>query len=915
MDIEYGVRIDTGQTALTDYDLGVVAGVIQWKTGRSGLDGWKEGVLTKGSFSPVSQEIDLVRGGSYATMSGFSVSTRAQIGGVPVWKIIQDLGLNLVQAEAVVYSFRDGTPTQDWTGRVADAGGGLDEFKITCMDSFRALHKTVARRKVDTDAFPGAPSESIGDPVPATFGYVTHAKLLNVSSQAEAIECTTLGSTNYKVVACSSYNSTTLEVTLKTGRMVFAANDARLAGKFLSVFKGAATAQSLKILSNTASTGTGADTGVTVVTLDDAFDLGSSTNDTNATTGLRWSSGHGPQIWWFEINNFDASLVASELSITTLEANAEGRTILEYYDTSRKRFVDVSELLGEYSLTDISSLGFPGIEILEKRLDVSGEVRVYFNIIPTQIDLVSLNSDATWDSLTGDHSTNRANLIDEDSATYVEIVGAVFDSGGAAPNSDLDLTYDLYIPESEIEAEYEAYYVLIDQSLEATEANGSTSAEVEITLSCKGVDIYGSDTSTIADKKVVDTGVFFSVASVEVNTLPTSYYGEEGNNADFYAHKGDLDVSALIDTFKARTAYPKIRARIDLSVSYGGTGQPDLDLTWRIAELGIVGQKTLNVVSDDLFVKARGETHQSTWGGRKTTGTLVGSPVDVLEHIMREYDGAADAIDTTSFDAVHSGAGRNTWLVGRQPTEETESFRLAQELALFGFFAIIPKNNGLRGLKAWMDGGSEVAGHGAAEINAGSMSGREPTSLADVFNELQVNYAWNPATGKADKFFRITRIDEDEFPALADPEWKTYAIGIPDAWYDMAKEIWDRCHLSWQRYGFIRPMPQDMQDCKWGPDIEGDWGGDFDETIAWPYLVYLSGWVPFRKDVIHYSLPNTEDSAELELVDYILVNDVEATAGENEYGWIVRKAVVPGTGEDGKDVIEISLMLEPDTGD
>lgn len=912
MDIQYGIQITTTQT-LTHYGLGLVDGVIKWTTGRPARDDWKEGVLSKGDIAPVEQAIDITRGGSYATMSGTSICTRFAIDGVPVWKIIKDLGLNLVQAEASLYCWRDGVERLEWTGRVADTEGAADVFRITFMDSFRAIHKTVARTKVNDTAFPSAPAASIGEVVPVTLGYATHAKLLNVSSEATAIECTTLGTTNYKVVAASAYNESTLAVTLKTGRMEFEANDTRLVGKFLSVFKGPSTKQSIRILSNTASSGTGADTGVTVVTLDDAFDITGFTNDTHATTGILWSSGHGPQIWWFEINNFEASLVVSELPISAMELNEEGRTILKYHDTAIGRYRDVSDLVGSVDFDDIETLGYPGVSIVTKRIDVSGEVRVYFKIAPTQIDFISLNQGADWDTVSGSHSSSRNNLIDANDATSVAISATLF-SAGAVTDDSLALTYDLHIPESAIEAEYEGYFVLMDQTVQATEAHPTTSAQVTVTLNIFGRDIYGATTSEVADDLLLDTGVF-STNTTEVNTLPPLYYGEEGSSAEFYAHKDNLDAVSLLDTFKAQVAYPIIRVRIDLLADFSGNITPDFDMTWTIREIGVVGQKTLNVIEDDLFVKAQGETYQSTWGSRKTSGNLVSSPIDILEHLIREYDGAPDVIDTESFDNVNIDEGKYLWSCGRQITEETETFALAQELARFGCFGIIPKANGKRGVKSWIGGGTPVAGHGNTAIIQGSMSGREPTSLADIFNEIQVNYAFNPVTGKPAKFIRITRIDEAAFPEESDPEWKTYAIGFPSDEYASAKICWDLCHLSYTRYGFIRPLPQEMQDCTWGPDMEGEWEDWWGASIAANYLISMCYWTPFRKDVITYSLPNTVTHAARELLDYVIVNDADATGGVNENGWIIRKAMVPGDGQDGKDHIELSVMLEPDTGD
>lgn len=912
MSIEYGVRIVV-TPAVTDFSLGLSAGVIQWTTGRPARSGWKEGIITKGSFSPVEQAISLARGGGYTTMSGFSLAIRADIDGVPIWKIIKDLGINFIQKDAEIFCWRDGVESIEWTGKVDNTEDGIDEFKFNCMDSFRSIHGPMTKN-VDLAKFPNAPKESQGKIIPLTFGYVTHAKALNVSSDSESIDCTILGSSNLKVCTATAYNSTTLEITLKTGRKVFSANDPLLVGKYLSVFKGASNLQSRKIVSNTASTGTEADTGTTVITIADAFDLGSATADTNATTGMLWSNPHGPQIWWFEINSFGASLLTSLNSIERFEVNSIGNKILKYYDKDRKEFVDVSDLIEFTSLSNISNLEHPGISIISKRIDVSGDILVYFNIRPSQIDFVSLSEDGTWDSLSGNHSSDKDNLIDADNGTSIVINGNVFHVGSPAPDSDLTLSYDLHIPEAAANANFEGYFVLLDQTIFGNEKHATTSARVRITVKALGRDIYEANTSEIISYEIIDTSVFASSHTTIKDVLPPSYYGNEGNNADFYSNKSNLDIQSLITSFKDSVAYPIVRIQILLKASFSGNITPDFDIAWTIRELGIVGQKTLNVVSEDLYNKVLGEVKKSDWDERRLPGFAVENIADMIEKVFREHNNAADKLDIDSMDdLIGFTSNRENWKIGRQYLEDVNSFDMLDELAAFAFLGIVAKQNGKRAAKDWLNSGAAVATHDVTVIDTDSIGSKEPTSLADLFNDLLIRFAWNPGTEKFDRFYHITRIDEGPFPPIENPEWRTYAVGFTDEQYDFAKARWEKCNLSFRRYGLIRRLPPELGDCHWFPDIVNDWGLNEANNAAALYLEQGANWWPFRKDVIPYTLPNTAEHSSLELLDKITFNDQDATAGEDETGWIVKKTIVPGSGEDDKDFIEIRLMLEPDT--
>src|SRR5690606_15731078 len=71
-----------------------------------------------------------------------------------------------------------------------------------------------------------------------------------------------------------------------------------------------------------------------------------------------------------------------------------------------------------------------------------------------------------------------------------------------------------------------------------------------------------------------------------------------------------------------------------------------------IYELALVFEKSLDIKSF-IFARFVGLAFPSTWGGRKTAGNLIQSPVDILEHVKREQnwsDNSGIALIKTSGD-------------------------------------------------------------------------------------------------------------------------------------------------------------------------------------------------------------------------------------------------------------------------
>jgi hypothetical protein len=874
MDIQYGVKITTTQGTLTDYGLGCVNGVIGWGTGRADVGEFKLGVILKNSFSEVSQEIEISAGGSYATMSGFSLEADNSDG---LADRIRDLGLNLIQADAIFYTFRDGVATQDWTGKVADWSYDENRVRILFMDSFRGIHKPFLTQLFNATNFPNAPADTLKERIPVVIGMVKHCPLVNVNSAGSATDLTVISSVARSVCAAKVYNATNRTLDLFTRGVVFGVDSPLLTGRYVRRIAGGAD-QSIRILSNLA-TNVGAET--TQITLAQPFDDAPVVWTSTAQTGI--------DVSYFQVYEYSSVFVASAKAISEYSDTENGNARLQAYDEG---FFDIGETYLDEDLEDIDETGFPGVLVISRGLDGDGDVSVFFPIVPESIDLFALdNFTLTAGSI--------PEMMDRDAATHAE-----YTSNIPSGSDSVSIAWDVKLPVDALERDFDNLYLLLDFKYIAL---GSNLIASDIVVFAEAMDIYSRKTQKIITNQTVGTVSSYLVEK-DVFLLPSEHYRSTAPSPDlFFSEREDFQVGTLVSDIKKSIAYNAFRLTVSSS-----TSEFD-DFRWRFREIAFLGKKSINFSDDTLYTALIGEVFQTDWtSGRRDAADPILNIADALEHLIRNYDEAQAAIDVDSFDMLSdpSTGIRKNWYVGRRLDGSESSYDLIQELCRYGFFGVVPRNNGTRAPKAWMDG-AVVATHSDTNgtINTGTIGEKKPTSLANLFNEPQVNYGWNPGSGKYDAFLHITNIDQAEFPIESDPAWKTYAVGYEDADYDEAKDNWDLCRLSWTKYGIIQKLPDDMANAKWFPNVESDWGLASTYNAAKAYMRELCRWTPFRKDVVPYELPNTAVHASLELLDRITFSDSTDRGGAEVDGWIVRKAVVPGL---DRDYIEIHLMLEPD---
>jgi hypothetical protein len=142
--------------------------------------------------------------------------------------------------------------------------------------------------------------------------------------------------------------------------------------------------------------------------------------------------------------------------------------------------------------------------------------------------------------------------------------------------------------------------------------------------------------------------------------------------------------------------------------------------------------------------------------------------------------------------------------------------------------------------------------------------------------------------------------------------WKTYAQGFSDTYYATAKQIWENLHDAYLRTKKITPLPGKLANLNWIHSeqynhTDDEW--NIPTTLA-NYLLLLSQWTSYAKDIAVYEIPLTSTTATLELLDPVNVNDAKLTDGSNRLGWIVDMSY-----NTRKDIIKLEVLLDLDPND
>lgn len=752
MTIFYGLQITTKQPTITDFELGCIDGIIKWSTGRENTELWKDGIILEDSFSEVSQEIEIEACGSYSTMSGFNLKIDNANG---LSDRIKALGLDLVNCDILFYTFRDGVSSQDHFGKIADWSYDENEIQITCIDAFRSIHKPLLKKTFNTDEFGlGLSSSLIGKPIPECFGYVSKAKLFPILKEEIYETICTSGGIDFDVAPCTNYTDGATGpnaykiVHLKTIDKTFLANT--LAGKFLTAIK--VGNQTKRIIGNLASSG-----GITQIQIESPFD--------SDLTSVNFWTATGELVWYFQISSLDIEFITSNKGIYDFKKSDLQKPVLFIFDATKKEWVSISSLVDQWDVENFNALGYPGLSIISKPINLDGDVLYYNYAIPESlISLAEIGSNIS--AVTGTRptpGTELTNLKDRDDAT-----GYTWEySNNNGSIATLKIPFRLIIPDSFLDESLKNIYFAFNHMFYWDFSLGFPGNTIIIDV--KLIDFLGRITTSLdSAARVLYPSYSMTGLDFPLKLIPWKYFDPNSNqeNTAFENAKIALQLNQTehVKNIRDKSAYPYVIFEVTF-FHVGGAGGAVQGIN--ISEVTLVGEKILNLISTEIFTQLRGILYGSNWDGRRTATLPVINIADMIELIIRNFDERPDVIDTTSFDLLgHPSTGLlKDWRIGWQQLDQINSYDLIDQLCRFSFTGLIPKNNGTKALKNFLDV-TIVATHKDTNntILENTIGIKKPTSLANVFNEPQVNYQWNSETQKFDSFIRITRLDQDSFP-------------------------------------------------------------------------------------------------------------------------------------------------------
>ena len=827
----HAIQIETDdgtgrRVSATDTGLGLSSGVFRLITGRPSIGSvsgdttsmrgpsnttWYSGRLSADGLT-CSRSCDIIETGGLSQVSGFSfgiINTSA------FFDAIADLGIKLsrcrvtywyvTSADASAFAF-----TQRWQGVVDDNPFSELTMKVQCVDNLKSLlSRSVPAFPVDETSFPLAFPDAKGKMIPVAIGRVAYSPTVNVSGSGSKVEINFDNTTEFYVTAATSYTAGTLTLILITRNRQFATNDSRIVGKSVHVIAGGVD-QSRAIVSNTASTFNATiSMYVTSVVLDEALDV--------STAFVAWTAaGTGQNVWYFEVVKYTASYIASQKPIYDFIDNPKGTPYLMTFVTDDKVFQDFSEILSEFSLTNLAALGFPGLAAIVSSLD-GGAISVYFPIYPDDIKVVSKTSITG-----GDFPAVAAScplLVDKLDSTYYTVL--------AAASTSPTLVLDVYFSAAQINKSWDDIYILFDIS----HKYDTLLTAIFMQISAVGKDNMARVTSTVvAAYAIINTTL--STSYVDMLSLPAVYFpAGGGSDSTFQTHKASLSLVSLVDDIKKSIAYNVLRATVTATVNDG--------YTLRFKEMGFVAKRTVSITTEDIYTSLIGEMFGSVWYGsaaRKTAANPILLIGDAAEHLLRNYayqypvwqagkayvageivrptsandnahfyivttagtshasteptwpttteatvaDGTVTwtelgtfKIDTAAFDAV---AGyRALWNIGRTLTESQSVEEVLKELADHSFLGIMTDAQGRISPRSWLDDTTPTVTFSESNILAGTLGEMSDSPMRRVYNDFTVKYDYSPGTQKFNKQMTVTKADQPAFPAETDLLGDTHA--------------------------------------------------------------------------------------------------------------------------------------------
>lgn len=655
--------------------------------------------------------------------------------------------------------------------------------------------------------------------------------------------------------------------------------------------------------------------------------------------------------WWFSVVKMNSVHILSNNNVADIYK--EGGNIQLYrWNTTTKTMDNVSNLVIDYKENTTSVSRYPQLELYNSNITKDGSIRYLVPLVTTAWKVaipdgrsyirygIDKKEHSYWDEKRND--TNS--LADKSNYTAVVVY--------CQNRNTYEIDVNLAFPMEYVKEEFDKIYFGLDFSIRKQDALAPAS-RFFIHLDC--YDTYGNivimddpdeerDNTrepVYKDKIVYPLDASKTIApEYDIMMLPNEYYkgsenlvpGLEPNmwsatavddsdpdNVETKPFKNMMELpSDLIDKIRAGTATNTIRLRLTVTSDIAETQK--LNITCSLRQAGFVGVKSVSAISDDFYVRLKGETD----GGAETNTVY-----RTFKHILENYDGIpSDMINYNNLPIT-----RSNWPSGRQLTDRKLSFEYLKELASHSFVGIYPDRTGRRCLKSWRDDTVLKATFDETTIVRDSIQDWQKTKVVDLYNEFKLWYDFNPATGKFDASLSISNVDKNYY---VDPitgitgaygfpvptiitgyedslyeAWKDYAGGINANSYADAKPLWLSANESWNRSSAIQPVPDRLSKLYWYSNTNDfnnlENKGASTSDSAYKFLTNLVEWTTRQKDVVSFQIPVSTTNIVRELLDYINFSDAIYTDDTTRPGWITGVKF-----NIKKDTIGIEATLEPE---
>lgn len=766
-----------------------------WEDDSNNTEVWYEGIILLDGIGNASSSINITVSGEYGTLSGFSFALENS---QKIWNILTGNDVYLINKPVQVYVVIDDKFYYAWAGVIVNDPYTSTEFTCECQSNYRKIHKNLPPKTISSVLFPKAKNEEMGKALPICLGDQNFARLYSIDNKTEKqkIDFNNVSRNQDNLLSENSF------LQIQRDKMLFAVpavdynedpgsgnpyvdlkvvyertNKDIYKNMFLYPVYGenAPLNKVYRIIGNDTYT-----SGYVRVYLEESFD---EVSQSTFTSNYIYSSGLDEKTWLFSIISGKDINIISNNSVSEYKKSLGKDLILNAYNYEKNSFENTNQLInyvGTFQNRDeiglVNSLLNGGSLTIPVPLKTRFLQSLSDGSIKNDQDAFNIKNATDFD-----RSTKTDDLLAANNFTLTLTTGSYNIGSPYELNSirfDFDVSDTLQFENcANIYLGFDIQFLITDLAL--------SSFGVGIGYKITPIDNYEiefnySQTSS-TQYEFTDTASN-STMTLNCNFLPNSYYRSTGadnsENSVFHKYQSGTAVKSLIGLNsdivsmlqKGSIKYLRICLRlhpVDQNITFD---------KFYIKQAGLFAKTTIDTLKGNSYVKIDG-------GEEYSSGVKTNSVYNAFRHILENYDEISSSdIDYDNLATYRSWNAdiATGWDLGRQINETKNSFEYLDELAKQSMVGIVPTRDNKLKLSAFNEYQYEPDASPAIDdtvetfteatnILRDSITEIQKTPFEDTYNEFFLKYGWNLATQNYEREITITKVDENSFPDLLEP--------------------------------------------------------------------------------------------------------------------------------------------------